>query len=339
MVRRDTGGDEAAMDQSDTGSGPHAIPVRLNLVLAGGLIALHAVALVALPLVLLPRSPLWGLLLVLPVLATPALWALVHEAIHGSLHPVRARNDRLGRWLAGVFGTPFQLVRLGHLMHHRFSRSPLNRIEVVESPTPSPGERAAYYGRLFGGLYLGELAASALAILPERTYRALIRIGFAETLEDGRSMWPAAERQLLAQPGRGRMRREGLAITAGLGLAFVAFGEHWWMLALAIAGRAVAVSLHDNVYHYGTILDEAREGSDLRLPRALAAAMLNFNYHGTHHQRPHVPWTGLPASFAGMGRRYAGGWGAALARQVEGPLWEGGLKRGGRGGKGAGTGD
>jgi fatty acid desaturase len=298
-----------------------ATPVRLNLALAGGLAAVHLLALVAVPVLLL-RSPWWGLLLLGPVAVTPTLWSLTHEAIHGSLHPDRAWNDRLGRGLAGIFGAPFQILRLGHLMHHRFNRSPLNRADVAKGAPPTPLERARYFGRLLGGLYLSELLSAPLAILPDRSYRWIVRLGFEAELEDGRSMWPAAERQLLEEPGRRRMRAEGLAVTLGLGLAFAVFGAYWWMLALAILARALVVSGLDNVYHYGNALDEVRAGSDLRLPAVLRAWFLNFNYHGTHHQRPNLPWTALPAAFAALDRRFAGGFGPATLRQLKGPIPE-----------------
>lgn len=298
------------------------IPRRLNLWLVAGLTAVHFMVLVVLPLALLPMSPWWGLLLLAMVAVTPTLWSLTHEAIHGSLHPERAANDRLGRWLAGIFGAPFQVLRLGHLMHHRFNRSALNRADVAKGAPPTPLERARYFGRLLGGLYLGELLSAPLAILPDRSYRWIVRLGFEAELEDGRSMWPAAERQLLEEPGRSRMRSEGLAVTLGLGLAFGAFGGFWWMLALAILARALVVSGLDNVYHYGNALDEVRAGSDLRLPGVLRAWFLNFNYHGTHHQRPNLPWTALPAAFAALDRRFAGGFGPATLRQLNGPIPE-----------------
>lgn len=304
------------------GIGTAAIPARLNLGLAAGLVAIHGLALAVLPLLLLPRDPAWGWLLALPVLATPTLWALVHEAIHGSLHPDRRVNDRAGRLLAGLFGAPFQLLRLGHLMHHRFNRSELNRADVARGAPPSPRERAAYYGRLLGGLYLGELLASLLAILPDRTRSRLVRLGFEGETADGRSMWPAAERQLLREPGRSRLRAEGIAVTAGLALAVLAFGAHWWMLALAILARALVVSFLDNVYHYGNPLGDPGAGDDLALPRPLARAILNFNYHGTHHQRPSLPWTALPGAFADLGRTHAGGFGRAALRQLAGPIPE-----------------
>jgi fatty acid desaturase len=297
------------------------VPTRLNLAIFGGLAAANLLMLAATPL-LLPRSAWWALLALPAVLLTPTLWATIHEAIHGVLHPSKAWNDRLGRVLGGLFGAPFQLLRLGHLQHHRFNRSPLNRPEVVEPSPPGPAERVAYYFRLCCGLYLGELVAGLLAVLPDLFYRPIIKLAFGDEAPDGRSMWAAAKRQLLEEPGRSRMRLDGLLIGLGLIGAFWLYGPFWWVLALALAARAFLVSFHDNIYHYANPLEDPQAGWDLSLPRWGRLWLLNFNHHATHHHRPTEPWTALPAAQAALGRRYEARWLPAALRQLRGPIPE-----------------
>ncbi|TVQ54686.1 MAG: fatty acid desaturase [Rhodobacteraceae bacterium] len=313
------------MTRHETATAQAAIPARLNLALASGLIAANLFALFVLPVWLLPRSAAWGWLLVVPALSTTTLWSLIHEAIHGALLPARAWNDRFGRALAGVFGAPFQALRLGHLQHHRFNRSPLNRVEVAPE-RPGPARRVAYYGRLFGGLWLGELLVSPLAILPDRFWRPIVKLAFGDEAPDGRTMWLAAKKQLLEEPGRTRMRLDGFLITAGLLAAFALYGAHWWMLAAALGVRAFLVSFFDNAYHYANPLDDPMAGYDLRLPRPLQAALLNFNLHATHHRRPQAPWIALPAAFAETGGRYETSFARAALRQLDGPIPERALR-------------
>lgn len=46
------------------------------------------------------------------------------------------------------------------------------------------------------------------------------------------------------------MQLDGLQVTLAFAGAFLLYGPHWWMLALALAGHAFLVSFFDNVHHY-----------------------------------------------------------------------------------------
>lgn len=297
-----------------------AIPWRLNLALAGLLAAANLFLFFGLPLLVM-QDMRWSLLLPLLVLTTPSLWSLIHEAIHGILHPGQKANDRIGRLLGVLFGSPFRLLRLGHLMHHRFNRTELDRTEVV-ADREAGGLRAGlfFYLRLMGGLYLAEAAASAAALLPRPLVAHAIAATFGAEGADGRSMRQAANRHLL-EPGALRdLRLDGLAICVLYAAAFALWGPAWWILALAVLGRAFLISFFDNAYHYGTPLDDVLFSYNLRLPEPLAAVMLNFNLHAVHHRHPTLPWTALPPVFRDSGPGYEGGFLAVAARQFKGPL-------------------
>ncbi|MDE1672952.1 fatty acid desaturase [Nocardia gipuzkoensis] len=137
----------------------------------------------ALPLLLLPRDRAWGWVLLPLALLTTTFWSVIHEAVHGNLHHRRVRNDRYGRVLAVLYGSPFALLKAGHLLHHRYSRT-RERAEVYDPATSSWAKAApGYYLRLFGGLYLLEVAAVVLAALPAAAVRRLARA------VDGRTRW------------------------------------------------------------------------------------------------------------------------------------------------------
>lgn len=289
------------------------IPVNANLRLIGLIAVLGLLQMVVVPVVLLPISPHFGWLLLLGVLATPTHWSLLHEAIHGNLLPHRAANGIAGRALAVAFGSPFQLLRFGHLMHHRFNRTPIQRSDVsATAERPGVQESAWYYFLITIGLYLFEAAAALFALLPSRVLEALVVRAFGDAMPDGRSMGPMARRQLLDAPGRTRLRLDGLLICFQFGLGFWLYGADGWMLALALVARGVLVSLLDNAYHYGNALDDLHAGYNLRLPGALQRAFLNFNLHEVHHRHPNAPWSELPRLFGEGGDVYH----ATLARAV-----------------------
>jgi fatty acid desaturase len=148
-------------------------PSALNALLVLAAVALQLAALVAIPLAV-RSDPIWGLALVPIVLATNPYWSIVHEAIHGLLFVDRRINDAVGRLFGILFAVPFRPLRVGHLLHHRFSRTARERTEVYDpAQTPRWQAAAAYYPRLLGGLFVAEMLTVLAALAPKRTLAAL----------------------------------------------------------------------------------------------------------------------------------------------------------------------
>ncbi|MFD4439371.1 fatty acid desaturase [Nocardia sp. NPDC058519] len=291
--------------------GGDLVNVRL-LVLA---LTIGATQLYVIPLVLLPRNPAWGWALVPLTLTITPFWSLIHESIHGSLLKSRPRNDRMGRILAVVYGSPFAMLKAGHLLHHRYSRV-RERSEIYD-PAQTSWRAAAplFYLKLFGGLYLLEVVALLLAPMPERAIRALGRWADAPDSVGGLVLERVAQPVVL-----GRFRTDAAAIVVIHTAAFLAYGAHGWMLLAAIGGRALIISLSDNAYHYGTDLELPRAAMNLRLPRMLERFALSFNLHDVHHRHPGLRWYELRSRFDAEGGRYHLGWFSAVARQLRGPI-------------------
>jgi fatty acid desaturase len=280
--------------------------------LALGLLAFQ---LFVLPLWLLPRDASWAWLLAPLAFANTPLWSLTHESIHGSLLRDRDWNDRLGRALAVGYGAPFALLKAGHLLHHRFSRTPRERTEVYDRAETTWWRRApGYYVRLIGGLYLAEAVSVLLLFVPRQGWLAIARWSDSPTSVSAQLFETVASRRLPA------FRVDAALIIALYAGAFVAYGPHWWMLLAALGARAFMVSVADNAYHYGTELDAPLEAMNLRLPRTLELFILAFNLHGVHHKHPGLAWPDLRAAFVADGGRFDLGWFAALGRQVGGPV-------------------
>ncbi|WP_067681897.1 fatty acid desaturase family protein [Nocardia miyunensis] len=291
-------------------------PVRaINSWLIGAAVVAAAFQMFLLPLILLPRDATWGWSLLVPVLLTTPFWSLIHEAVHGTLIRRREVNDLCGRALAVLYGSPFAMLKSGHLLHHRYSRT-RERTEIYDPATSSWARTApGYYVRLCGGLYLLEVAALPLAALPASAIRGLGRRVDAPDSVAG----PLFERIAQAKVVR-QFRADAAAIVVLYAAAFLAYGGYGWMLLAALGGRAFVISLSDNAYHYGTDLDAPLEALNLRLPRVLEQAALSFNLHGVHHRHPGLRWYELRAEFLDEGGEYDLGWAAAAARQFRGPI-------------------
>lgn len=307
------------MPETKPAAGATALAIS-NLAIAAVIAGLNIVLLFVLPAWLLPQSVHWAWLLVPIVLSTITMWALIHEGIHGGLHPDQRVNEILARGLGVLFGAPFHVVRFGHLSHHSLNGRAAERPEVYD-PRRSPWWRSsiAYYPRLVVGLYAAEVASGPLSLLPRRWLRPIVRTAFYEGQSDARNMAERAERQLLGSR-LWQIRLDALLVLALLATSLVLYGGDWPLLALALLGRAFLVSFMDNAPHYGGQLDDPGQGYDMHLPAPLATLVLNSNFHGTHHRHPNTPWPALPEAFARDGVGFAGGYLRVPWRQLHGPI-------------------
>lgn len=256
--------------------------------------------------------PAWSALL--PILLTTTYWALVHEAIHGLLFAQPGRNAACGRCLSIIHGAPFTLLRMGHLLHHRYSRTD-DISEAWQPGEPRWQATLRHYGSIFGGLYGAEVASGLALFLPagarERVFRRCL---------------PANDlgRRFLAWQRRPEVVREGrqdtLAIVLLFGGAGLVWGAAWPWLLLALAGRGLLIAFFDNAYHYGSTVGDPHLARNHRLPAWASAAILNFNFHGTHHRHAAVPWQLLPACALAEGSDFDGGYFSLALRQLRGVI-------------------
>jgi fatty acid desaturase len=100
----------------------------------------------------------------------------------------------------------------------------------------------------------------------------------------------------------------------------VLYRQYWWILVVHVVIRALLISFTDYIYHYASPLEDYRHGYNLRLPRVLAVAILNFNYHGVHHRFPALPWRSLPDVFRNEALVFDNGYLKQAVSQLKGPL-------------------
>ncbi|WP_322043734.1 fatty acid desaturase [Paraburkholderia sp. J67] len=273
---------------------PHA---RANAVLIGVAVLALAWQLFGLPLLLRAQGGLSFVLLasLAPVvLATPIHWGLIHEGIHGQLLRSRRANEALARALAIGMAMPFDAVRFGHLMHHRFTREAFDRPDVDDASGPRWLRRIAWYVRLLGGLYVGELLAPLLAFVPVRLARSVIERGVGAHGAEGQQVQRLFANHVQDPVKRRRARRDWLGSCVLYAGAFALYGKAWPVLVLAMYLRGLWLSLADNLPHYGVALDEPGRARDFRVPRGVGIVLMNHHLHRQHHLHPTSPWVALP---------------------------------------------
>jgi fatty acid desaturase len=262
------------------------IPVRLNLLLVAGSTGVAAAS-----LAIASHAASWPVALAAAAVfsfVNNTVFSLLHEAVHGVLHPDPRVNTWLGRWLAAFFPTGFGFQRAAHLGHHRRNRSPVERFDYI-----GPGDVvwlkwAQWYALLTGWFWvLSVFATTAYLVFPgslESLSAALAPETSAQAYADG-----------LLGRDRTRLRLEialsylvQAALFTGLGgslagwaLCYGAFALNWCSLQYAD--------------HAWSPLD-AREGAwNLRVNPVVRAVFLNYHLHLAHHRHPSVPWLHLPS--------------------------------------------
>ncbi|WP_321886032.1 fatty acid desaturase [Paraburkholderia bannensis] len=274
------------------------LDVRANLALTGVATLALAYQLIGLPLLLRATGGMSCMLLatlVPVVLVTPIHWGLIHEGIHGQLLRSRRANETVARLLAIGLAMPFDAVRFGHLMHHRFTREAFDRPDVDDARGPRWLRRLSWYVRLLGGLYVVELLAPLLAFVPVRMAGAVIERGVAAQGAEGRQVQKLFANHVQDPVKRRRARRDWLCSLALYALAFALYGKAWPVLLLAMYLRGLWLSLADNLPHYGVAMDEPGRARDFRVPRGLGLLLMNHHLHRQHHLHPTLPWVALPA--------------------------------------------
>jgi len=295
--------------------------LHANLILAAGVLAVDAAGLLAAPSVLATHALLGAAILVLFALSAPIHWGLIHEAIHGLLATGSRSNRAAGRALSVLLLYSFDVVRLGHLLHHSDTGHQFDRPDLG-----LPGEtrwRAAlrHYGHVLGGHYVVTAVLPVLILLPQGLVQRMVlrasESGGSATapVRDAALRWFGQRRRVNA------IRADVLAGAGLVGLAAFLYGPAWPALAAALYGRAVLISLLDNMPHYGTATPEIAHIPAFRLPRWLSPAVMNHHLHRWHHQRPNLAWHALPEEFRRTGGRYDLGYLTGILRQLRGPNW------------------
>lgn len=292
------------------------IPAAINLSLGLFYIAIHFYQFIYLPLRLLPVSVNWAWTLVPLALLTNPYWSLIHEAIHDLFHSHRTVNTFFGRFLSILFGAPFRILRMSHLLHHKLNRLPIEGTEFYDRATSSKGRAApGYYFQISLGLYLFEIMSPLFFLLPRPLLEA-----FRRRFMRRDSVGALLMQNWLGAESLREIRFDGLLTLSWLTLSALCYGEFWPLLAALLLARGFLISFLDNIYHYATPVGDIFYAKNLRLPPPLAYLLLHFNLHGMHHVNPAIPWSDLPAAFDAEAGKYHGGYFSAAWSQLRGPI-------------------
>jgi fatty acid desaturase len=292
-----------------------------NWILLAHFVAATLFALIVLPLWLLPISPWWALLLVPIALGSNSFWALNHEAIHGNFNWQRLVNHRAGRVMSVLLGSSFRVLRFAHLMHHRHNRYPLDRPDIYEPDDgPYAFAKVRFLSELLFLLYLSEAAVPLLCLLPKPGVKKVVDIVYRNPDPIVQEVRSVADQVFLRDRSLREIRIDAIAMICMVALAFFCYGTWWPILLAFLLSRGMIISFLDNIYHFGTPIDDATFAMNLRLPGPFRLAVLNMNMHRVHHHNPNLTWWELSTKFRQSGEYYDKSFFPTALAQFKGPI-------------------
>ncbi len=210
-----------------------------------------------------------------------SVYAIMHEAEHGLLHPNRRMNTVLGSFMAMFFPAPYHLIRQGHLGHHQRNRSDDEAFDLYFASESAFLRWLQLYGILTGFYWCVVALSNVVVVLCPAIMT--------------RRHWefnrPSAALMDSLNPRYWRIiRLEGLlvillhsAIVWGLDIPIL----HYFVVYF---GFGFSWSAMQYVHHFETSRHVLRGARNLWFLAPIDIIWLNHNWHLTHHQQPTVPW-------------------------------------------------
>lgn len=220
-----------------------------------------------------------------------AVYALLHEAVHGSFHRDRRVNDWAGRWAAAFFPTSYRLQRSFHLTHHRNNRTESEQWDYLRPDDDRLLKLAQWYS-ILTGLYWFFIPLASLLYLffPFVFHTAVLR-------QSSLAAQTSSDEYLGALD---KLDQQGARLDVLFSLAFqsaliLGLGLSWKGWILCYAAFAFNWSSLQYADHAFSPLDLHRGAWNLRCHPLVRVALLNYPLHRAHHQHPNASWQDLPA--------------------------------------------
>lgn len=255
----------------------------------------------------------WLFLLLVWALFSNPLWVLIHEGIHFVLFKNKKINLYFSRVLSVLFGSPFRILQIGHLLHHSFNRT---RDEVTDLYNPKNTNTfkayIKYYFWILFGLYAFEIFSNFLVFIPDSLLKKIERnYSFNKLLRNFIYMFRIHKKEIFI---------DSVIIIFFYSTVFFIYSEKWFIVLFFLLIRGFLISTMDNVYHYGTKENQILFGYDLKMPSFLELFLLFSNHHGFHHKKSRVPWYENKSQFLKRGYSYHGNFFRQFLKQFRGPI-------------------
>jgi fatty acid desaturase len=220
------------------------------------------------------------------------LFSLLHEGVHGVLHPKAGINDAMARIAASFYPTSYSVQRAFHLTHHKRNRSEFEQFDYLRPGDNRLLKYAQWYAILTGVYWIfPPLFCVLYSIVPGGFWSRWL--SSRDTTVGGQTGAAVYLESLRHVPMR--------TVRTETALYVVLQGALFWLLDLSVSGWllcyaffAVNWSALQYADHAWSPLDRKDGAWNLRVNAVSRMLFLNYHDHLAHHQNPAVPWLHLP---------------------------------------------
>ncbi len=222
------------------------------------------------------------------------VFSLMHEAVHGSFHPDRRRNELGGRIAAAFFPTAFSLQRAFHLSHHRNNRSEVERFDYYSNSDIHVLKVLQWYGVLTGIYWITSPLFCVIYAFTANIIPWSRLCGRGNQFSNQTSARPFLES--LAEAPISPVRLD-VALSAAIQvLIIVVFDVSLLGWCLCYGFFALNWSSLQYADHAFSRLDRHEGAWNLKVSKLIRLLFLNYHYHLGHHRNPSIGWTKLPGT-------------------------------------------
>ncbi len=219
------------------------------------------------------------------------IFSLLHEAVHGHLHPHPRVNEAAGRFLAAFFPTGLGFQRVCHLGHHRRNRTDAEVFDYILPGESRLLKTVQWYGILTGLYWL---------LPPLGCLLYLVWPGFFHLPERLRNTrWSRQTSTAAMLSGFEGAPERTIRLEILFSFAFQA--ACIWLLDLSAAGWLAcyaAFGFNWSSLQYADHAFTERDVHDgawnLRVNRLVQYLFLNYHHHKAHHRDPQIPGVHRP---------------------------------------------
>ena len=222
------------------------------------------------------------------------VFSLMHEAVHGSFHPDRRRNELGGRIAAAFFPTAFSLQRAFHLSHHRNNRSEVERFDYYSKSDVHVLKVLQWYGVLTGIYWITSPLFCVIYALTADIIPWSRLCGDGNQFSNQTSARPFLES--LAEVPISLVRLD-VALSASVQILIILVFDVsllGWCLCYGLF--ALNWSSLQYADHAFSRLDRQEGAWNLKVSRLIRLLFLNYHYHLGHHRNPSIGWARLPGT-------------------------------------------